>query len=203
MDNEVERTRFAAIGTMGDLHSEAAQYDLEALTQLAGSLAPDLLCLEVARAAWEAGAVGQAPLPIRAALAPVAERSNIVIVPVGVDPREHTDLGPSTGWRAALARALETAHRLMQKQASARTINGVWYGAFCHSLCALQEAAWTAEARAAWQAETAAMLANVLATIRRDPGRRVLLAAQCQRKHWLEARLRREAGVEVVDYWEL
>ncbi len=203
MNNEAARTRIAAIGTMGDLHARAASYDLEALARLVSDLAPDLLCLEVTREAWEAGEVGRAPLPVRAALAPVAERSDIVIVPVAASPREHKHLAPSAGWRAALARALESIHCQVQKRAGARTINGAWYGAFCHAVCALQETAWTAEARAAWQAETAAMLANVLAAIQRDPGRRVLVAAQCQRKHWLEARLRREAEVELVGYWQL
>ncbi|MBI3361460.1 MAG: hypothetical protein HY023_10160 [Chloroflexi bacterium] len=197
------KNRIATLGTMSDLHAEATAYDLQTLAQIAAGLAPDLLCLEVARAAWEAGEVGRASLPIRAALAPVADRSDIVIIPVAAGPRDHADFTPAGGLRAAVTLTLERLHRRVQRGAGARTINGPWYGAFCHTVCALQEAAWTPAARAAWQAESAAMLANVLAAVRRDPGRRTLVAAQCQRKHWLDTRLRRESDVDFVDYWAL
>lgn len=203
VNNGAMKPRVATIGTMADVHAQAMGYDLETLSRLAADLAPDLLCLEVTRAAWESGEVGRAALPIRAALAPVAERSDMVIIPVAASPRDHADLAPVTGGHSALARSLEVCHRWVQRRADAPTINGPVYGAFCHAVCALQEAAWTPEARAEWQAESAAMLANVLAAVQRDPGRRALVAAQCQRKHWLDGRLRREVDLELVNYWEL
>jgi hypothetical protein len=47
------------------------------------------------------------------------------------------------------------------------------------------------------------MLDNILQIVRRDPGRRMLVAVQCQRTHWLEPRLKRVPDIELVDYREL
>jgi hypothetical protein len=199
----VVKTRLATLATMAELHAEASRYDLVALTRLVGEVMPDLLCVEVTRAAWEAGVMDEASLPIRAALNPLAQRSDIVIVPIAADPREHAALAPSAGRGTGWVTALERLHRWVQRRTPARAFNGATYGMFCHTICTLQEAAWTPDARAAWEAENEAMLANLLAAIRRDPARRVLAAMQCQRKHWLDARLRRELAVELVAYWEL
>ena len=197
------KNRVATLGTMADLHAHAAGYSLQTLARLVGEGSPDLLCLEITREAWEAESLGAAALPIRAALAPLAERSDIVVLPVAVRPREHSDHAPRAGARALLVNGLERLHRAVQWRAGARTINGAVYGAFCHTVCALQEAGWPPEARAAWQGETTAMLAITLNALRNDPGRRTLLVTQCQRKHWLDDRLRREADVELTDYWRL
>lgn len=197
------KNRIATLGTIADLHAEASRYDLAALARLVARLSPDLLCLEITREAWEGQQLGTAALPIRATLAPLAERSDTVILPVAASPRDHAEFAPPSDVRARLVNWLEGLHRGVQRRAGARTINGAVYGAFCHAICALQESAWAPEARAAWHAESEAMLANVLAAVRRDPGRRTLIATQCQRRHWLAGRLRREPDLELLDYWEL
>jgi hypothetical protein len=55
----------------------------------------------------------------------------------------------------------------------------------------MEAAASTAESRLAWDRTNAEILDNVIAAIRRDPGRRLLVAVQCRRLHWLELQLRR------------
>ena len=54
----------------------------------------------------------------------------------------------------------------------------------------MEAAAGTAESPLAWERTNAEILNNVIATVRRDPGRRLLVAVQCRRLHWLELQLR-------------
>lgn len=44
---------------------------------------------------------------------------------------------------------------------------------------------------------------GVLGCIHRDPSRRILVAVQCQRTHWLELHLKKMPDIELVDYREL
>lgn len=61
-----------------------------------------------------------------------------------------------------------------------------------------------AQDRAAWAAQTQALVDNVLRAVRRDPGRRVLVGVQCQRLHRLVPLLKAHADVfEIVRYQEL
>jgi hypothetical protein len=60
-------------------------------------------------------------------------------------------------------------------------INGFIFGVFCHTFCWLIESLWTKEARAAWEEQNHAIAENIAQSVRRDPGRRVLVAVQCQR----------------------
>jgi len=59
------------------------------------------------------------------------------------------------------------------------------------------------EARRAWEAKNQELLEGILWILRRDPGRRVLVALDCRRKHWLRRRLRSVPEVTVVDFWRL
>lgn len=195
-------TTLTVLGLMADLHAEPIPYGLDALTRVMTRLSPDLLCLEITREDWEAGALGESSLPVRAALAPVAERSDIVIVPVAASPREHHDFAPRSGLRGVLAHRLHRLHHFVQRRSSVRTINGKAYNAFCHGICSLEESLWSRSARRAWEAENQTMLEDIMAAVARDPGRRVLVAVQCQRKHWLDERLEAAPGVDLVDYWD-
>ena len=76
----------------------------------------------------------------------------------------------------------------------------MFFQSVCHTLCLLNEMSWDAETRRAWHEQNQALLHNILQAARRDPGRRVLIAVQCQRIHWLEPRLKRVADIELVDY---
>jgi hypothetical protein len=73
----------------------------------------------------------------------------------------------------------------------------------CHTICLLNEMSWDAEARRAWDEQNHGALDNILQAARRDPGRRMLVAVQCQRVHWLQPRLKRVPDIELVDYRDL
>ena len=202
--NTASRTRLAVLGTLSDLHRQPIAYDLNCLRALVADLAPDLLCAEITREAWEGGDLSAAAVEVREALAPVVAATDIVLVPVLPTPTHYADFTPATGWRRDVARAFNRALRWGQREADRpEAVNGAIFGAFCHTLCALTEMMRTAEDRAAWEAQNETLAENIVQAVRRDRGRRVLVAVQCQRKHWLAARLRRRADVELVDYWEL
>jgi len=202
--NTIPRTRLAILGTLSDLHRQPIAYDLNCLRHLVADLAPDLLCAEITREAWEGGDLSTAAVEVREALAPVVAATDIVLVPVLPTSKQYADFTPATGWHRDLVRTFDWLLQWGQREAdSPEAVNGALFGAFCHTLCALTEMLWTPEDRAAWEAQNTALAENIVQAVQQDRGRRVLVTVQCQRKHWLDARLRRQADVELVHYWEL
>ncbi len=206
MDASLPPTRLAILRTLGPLHSEPLRYDLEVLRALVMQLAPDLLCADLTREAWEHGDLEAAPLEIRQALLPAIELTDTVLVPVAPDGRQFGDYRAPFGLRSALARRLDGLLRWGQRAAdSPEGIHGMAFDAFCHTVCALEEMTWQKDARRAYQQRTRNLTDNILAAIRRDPGGRVLVVVQCQWHHRLEPLLKKQAGdwLQIVDYREL
>jgi len=198
------KTRLALLSTLTDMHTQPIQYNLAALASIVDQISPDLLCVEVPRNDWEMGNLAQSPVEVRRSLLPLAELSDVVVVPVAPDARQFDDFAPRTGWRGELARRLSGALRKAQRAANkAEAIHALLFQSVCHTLCLLDEMSWDAEARRAWNEQNQGMLDNILQAARRDPGRRMLVAVQCQRVHWLEPRLKRMWDIELVDYREL
>ncbi len=198
------KTRLALLSTLSDMHTQSIQYNLAALTGIVNQVSPDFLCVELPRRDWEMGNLGQAPVEVGRGLLPPAEVSDVVVVPVTSDARQFNDFAPTAGWRAGVARWLAQALRRAQRTANkAEAIHNWLFEGVCHTLCALNEMSWDAEARRAWNAQNQAMLDNILWVAQRDPGRRMLVAVQCQRIHWLEPRLKQLPDIELVDYREL
>jgi len=199
------RTRLAVLGTLADLHREPLVYDLARLRSLATDLAPDLLCAEITSDAWERHDLSAATLEVREALAPIEAATDIVVVPVAASRKSYAEFLPANPWRRTLVHALDRLLRWGGRKASRpEAVNGVLFGAFCHTVCWLAERLWTAEQRAAWEAQNRAIVENIVQAVQRDPGRRVLVAVQCQRVHrlrsWLPAY---HELLEIVDYREL
>lgn len=203
--NTLVRTRLAVLGTMADMHLQPLAYDLTCLRKIVAELAPDLLFAEVTRDAWEKDRLSNAALEIRAALAPLVAASDIVLVPVASSSKQFADFTPLPGWRRSLVRGFDRILRWGQHKANRpEAINGVTFGAFCHTVCWLTEKMWTADDRLAWEAQNQAMAENILQAVRRDPGRRALVTLRCQRLHTLLALLRAHSDeLEIVDYREL
>lgn len=199
------RTRLAILGTLSDLHCEPLPYDLAALRNLVVELAPDILCAEVTAGTWEAGDLTSVEVEVREALAPVVAVTDTVLVPVAPTLEQFMDFAPRSGWRWRLVRALECLLRWGQRRtATPEAINGFLFGAFCHTLCWLIEKLWTEEARSAWEAQNRTIADNIAQVIRRDPGRRVLVAVQCQRLHQLRPLLCRYGNeIEMVRFRNL
>lgn len=201
----LQRTRLAILGTLSDLHCEPLPYDIAALRHLVIELAPEILCAEITTGTWEAGDLRSAEVEVREALAPVVAVTDTVLIPVAPSEHRFLDFFPRAGWRWSLIQILERLLRWGQRRAGTpEAVNGLLFGVFCHTLCGLIESLWTEEARAAWEAQNRTIAENIGQVIRRDPGRRVLVAVQCQRMHQLLPLLRRYGNVlEIVRYRDL
>ncbi len=184
--NSSPRTRLAILGTMSDLHSQPIAYDLGCLRKVLADLAPDLLCAEITLQAWERKDFSQASLEVRDALTPVIASTDIVLIPVAPTPKRYADFTPDPGWRRRLVRTFDRLLRWGQIQADdVETVNGPWFGAFCHTVCWLTESLWASKDRTAWEKQNEELVENIVRAVQRDSGRRVLVAVQCQRLHRL------------------
>ncbi len=203
--NAKRRTRLALLSTISDLHNEPVGYDLASLAALVAELAPDLLCAEITREMWEGGGLSQAAVEVREALAPVVAATDVVLVPVAPNGNRFADFAPEEGWRQGMAHTFERMLQWGQRKADRpKAINEPLFELFCHSLCVMTEWSWTAEMRAAWEEQNKLIADNIIEAVRRDNGRRVLVAVQCQRIHKLEPLLKQyEDELEIVNYWEL
>ena len=199
------RSRVGILGTLSEFHLQPIDYDLECLRRLVVDLAPDLLCAEITREVWERGDLSQAALEVREALAPVVALTDTVLVPVAASWERFEDLVPAEGWRRKAVAVFDRALRQAQRAANRpQAVNSALFENICHTVCALTELAWTPRERALWDAQNAVMAENICQAVRNDPGRRVLVAVQCQRVHKLEPLLKRQRKIlELVNYWEL
>ncbi|MEE8391777.1 MAG: hypothetical protein V3S14_13415 [Anaerolineae bacterium] len=207
MNSTETKTRLALLGTIGHMHTEPLRYDLACLRSLVETLEPDLLGVEVEPDGWEHGDLSGAPVEVREGLLPAANRVDTVVVPLGgPSPLE---LAPPEGGglaqlRAGLARAADNLLTGLQRTAnSPEGVNSLLFGHMCASICYLEVAVASETGRRAWETTNERILERLLWTVRRDPGRRVLVAVQCRRVHWLVPRLKRVPEIELVDYREL
>ena len=202
------RTRLALLGTLGQLHSEPLRYDLACLRALVEGLEPDLLGVEAAPDAWQRDDLSGAPIEVRESLLPAARRTDTIIVPLGCP--SPLELAPPAGGglarpRAGLVRAARRLLTRLQRAADGpEGVNSHWFKHTCGLLCSLEAAAAGDEGRRAWDAANGRILERLLWLARRDPGRRVLVALQCRRIHWLETRLRALGEeIDLVPYQRL
>ena len=113
-----------------------------------------------------------------------------------------------TKWDELRAKVLREADRLLtgwQRDRAAQgpeAVNSRAFGHLCGLVCTLEEAAAGEAGRRAWEESNERILERLVEMVRRDPGRRVLVAVNCRRVHWLQARLRAFAGEMVLVPYE-
>jgi hypothetical protein len=199
------KTRVALLATLGALHAEPLAYDLDCLRTIIVELAPDLLCAEITRPDWENGDLSKVTLELRQALEPAARLTETVLVPVAPSPERFEDFVAPPGWRRSLVRTFDRWLRWGQRKAGKpQSIHGVLFESFCHSVCLMTETTWSPSERLAWDLQNQALAEAILEVARRDPGRRVLVAVQCQRFHKLEPLLKKYRDeIDLVDYRDL
>lgn len=198
-------SRLAVLGTMSDLHQQACRYDLASLQKIVADVSPDLLCVEITAEAWESEDFSRASIELREALAPIIASTDIVLIPVAPTPDHYSDFTPNSPWRGSLVRTFDRLLRWGQLQVDdPKSINGPWFGAFCHSVCFLTEMFWSAEDRIRWEKQNRELAENIVRAVRRDRGRRVLVTVQCQRLHRLLPLLHAHEDLfTIVDYQDL
>ena len=199
------RTRLALIGTMSDLHVQPVSYDLRNLQKIVIDLAPDLLCAEITKETWEGGDLTHAPFELQKSLVPVAMMTDIVLVPVLPSTEQFADFAPLGGWRQPLIQSFDRLLRWGQRRAdTVESINGAWFGLFCHSICGLTEMFWSKQDRVAWESQNQVLAENIVRAVWNNEGSRVLVAVQCQRLHRLIPLLQKHSSLfDLVAYQNL
>ncbi|MHB1005972.1 MAG: hypothetical protein ACYC3S_10060 [Chloroflexota bacterium] len=203
------KTTVALLGTLRDLHASMPTYDWTHLAQVVEKARPDLLCVEMDKPDWEAGNLASAPVEDAEALVPLSQRTEITLVPIGAGGRLWTDSGVAAPRRGVLAALRLQGFRLldqltvglMRLAGGPRAVNSALVEHICGALCETQVLLADADAKRAWQTTNAELLEGVIWIVRRDPGRRVLVAVDCRRKHWLRRRLLSAPNIALVDFW--
>ncbi|MCL5960207.1 MAG: hypothetical protein M1358_13005 [Chloroflexi bacterium] len=198
------------LGTLRELHTVLPDYDLQRLRDLVAEKKPDLLCVEIDRTDWEAGNLSEAPIESREALAGLSRTSEITLIPIGEGGHSWHQSGialPRRGIFASMRRWLsqkcdDSTMSLMRLAGGARAINSPIVEHLCGMLCDLQLLIADSDARRAWQVRNETLLEGVVWILSRDPGRRILVALDCRRKHWLRRQLKSAPNATVVDFWK-
>ncbi|MBI4319629.1 MAG: hypothetical protein HY675_14160 [Chloroflexi bacterium] len=205
----MSQSTIALLGTLRELHTVLPEYDLPRLEELVAAKKPDLLCVEVDRVAWETDDLGGSPIESRDVLAGLARSSEITLVPIGGGGRSWSDSGvdlPRHGILATFRRRLSAwldtmTVDLMKLAGRPEAVNSPLVEHLCGILCDLQVMLANGEARRAWTARNQELLDSVVWIVRRDPGRRILVALDCRRKHWLRSKLRSVPDVKLAEFW--
>lgn len=89
------QTWHTVVGTLAEFRPDPVPYDPAALVRFVRGINPDLLCLDMTTQQWQERDFGGLPAEYRDALLPLAEQSDIVVVPIGGqgDEREGTPPG--------------------------------------------------------------------------------------------------------------
>ena len=192
------------LGLLADLHREPTQYDLRLLYRLVKSIRPDLLCAEIHPDDWRSGDLSAVWPEYRDTLLPLARRTDIIIVPVGSSIGHELQL-PGHSQLMQLRRLvvllINSLQRLLMRLARhPDDVNGGALDALCDGMCAADLWLSGPQARRAWDKANRVILNNVLAAVRRDPERRVLVTVDCRRRRWLMKHLCDQPEVVLFPY---
>lgn len=196
------QTRVAVLGTLAEFHREPIPFDVQALVDLVVDVHPDLLCLDITPGQWERRDFGDLPPEYREALLPLAEQSNIVVVPIGGD---HAPGEPEpSGWRGALIEWLRRGLAGIQRGASGpASVNHGWRHDVANLLYHAIARLAGEQAQQRREQHTAHLTEKTLALADRDPGSRILVVVNLQYCHIIRPELRKCPDVNVVSYQEL
>ncbi len=197
-----ESTPVAVLGTLAEFHHEPIPYDLSALVRLVGECNPELLCLDLTPDQWRHRDFEDLPPEYRDALLPLAEQTDIVVVPVAGDwpPAEPAAIG----WRGTCIGILR--HCLILLQRGAPNPEAISEGPRHLGADLLYGAiTWLAgrDARRAWCSHTEKIVDRVHEVARRDPGSRVLVAVNVRHCHHVRRALRKRPAINVASVRDL
>ena len=203
--NDQPTNRVAVLGVLADLHGEVEQYDLKPLRQLILEIQPDLICAEIQWVDWLSGNLAAAPRAIRETIVPLCRRTDMVIIPVGGSALK--EFGIPTADRLLKAQVIRTLNGLQRISCAVINhpvaINSVAYSHCCDLTCAVELNLCGQTAKKIWQEENDTIIKNILETLTRDPGRRVLVTVDCRRRQWLMKQLAQTPQVDLVHYNQL
>lgn len=199
---QTKHTTVAVLGTLAEFHKEPIPYDLQALVSLVTDIKPDFLCLDMTKHQWDQRDFGDLPPEYQEALLPLAEQSDIVIVPIGSDS---PDLNYKVaGWRGALIAWLRKGLAYVQRTASGpdainRGLRHEIANWFYHGIQMLSGK----DEEHGHEAHINHLSRQVIALAERDPGTRVLVVVNVQYCHHIRPKLKEHLGIQEVRYSQL
>ncbi|MBI3747305.1 MAG: hypothetical protein HY262_00425 [Chloroflexi bacterium] len=210
-------TPVAVVGTLAEFRSEPTPYDLAALVDFVRTIGPDLLCLDMTLEQWQRRDFGGLPPEYRDALLPLAQQTDIVVVPIGDDaqPGGSTAVDGTTGVPAGPRRWLFDRLRAAvgSLQRGAESPVAVDRGArhwMAELLYHLMD--WLSGGSSAHRGPTTshgaiahreALAERVAELAGRDTGRRILVVVNARYCHYLRRALGRHPEVRLVRYADL
>lgn len=197
-----KRPRIAVLGTLAEFHHDALAFDLEALVDLVVEVNPDLLCLDMNPEQWEQQQFADLPPEYRHALLPLAERSDIVVVPIG-DRRSQAEIQAS-GWRLALIGWLrERLACLQQRAPSPEAANYGWRHDLANLFYAAIDMLDAGAAPETKHAHVQGLIENVQRVAERDPSAEILVVVNVRYCHHLRPALDRDPNLELIPFTEM
>lgn len=196
------QTPVAVLGTLAEFHREPIPYDLAALVRLVNQIQPDLLCLDMTEEQWQRRTFGGLPPEYREALLPLAEQTDMVVVPAAEDqpPPEPA----ASGWRGRMIAWLRGGLAFLQRTAPGPAAVNVGPRHFVADLLYEMIALIAGGShRQAWRVHTRHLAQRVAAIARRDPNCRMLVVVSVRHCHHLRAALRKQPDLHVVSYERL
>lgn len=195
---EPTKTRVAVLGTLAEFHQQAIPYDMRTLVELVQAIRPDLLCLDLAPEQWQQQDFDHLPPEYRVGLLPLAQQSDIVVVPVG--DKVTLNAAPSGGIKGMI-RLLRGALASIQRSAPGPdAVNQGWRHELSNWLYHLIEWLSGRSGEQRRREHTARLVQRVLETASRDPHSRILVVVNVQYCHRIRPLLRHQPEVQVVDY---
>jgi hypothetical protein len=196
------KTRVAVLGSIAEFHVGAVAFNLEALFDLVVDIHPDLLCLDIPPGVWDQKSLDELPPEYRDALLPLAERSDIVIVPIGdiqIQP-----LPKITGWRGAAIGWLQALLAALQRNApSPLAVNYGWRHDLANGLYYLIDRLDQTLMRESHRTHTQHLIERIRQAVRRDPEAKILAVVNVRYCHHIRPALREDEQIEVVPFTEL
>jgi len=194
-------TRIAVLGTLAEFHRDPLPYDLTALVDLVAEIHPDLLCLDISLAQWQQRDFSSLPAEYREALLPLADQTDIVVVPIGGS--EMMPQATAVGWRGVLigwARNL-----LVWIQATALgpdAINQGWRHELGNMLYGLTRKLAGSAVNRAYHAHIEQLSQAARHAAENNPGSRILVVTNIQYCHHVRPQLQ-QAGLTGTTYKDL
>lgn len=196
------QTRIAVLGTLAEFHEAPIPYDLESLVALVAEINPDLLCLDISMAQWQQGKFDTLPSEYRDALLPLADQTDIVVVPIGGEQK--MPKAAAGGWRGAGISWLRRAINWLQAGASGPdALNQGWRHDVGNMLYGLTRRLVGHGGHRAYHAHIEQVSQAALHAAADNPGSRILVVTNIQYCHHIRPLLQRQPDVVETAYTNL
>jgi hypothetical protein len=196
------RTSVAVLGTLTEFHDDPIPYDLSALIDLVKRINPDLLCLDITMAQWQAQDFSNLPPEYRDALLPLAYQSDIVVAPIaGNHPAIKAE---GIEWNGRFIQELRRILSWVQNTApSPDAVNQGWRHHLSDYLYSIIRMLSGNQIQQNYHERIESLTQSVLKVAEHNPGNRILVVTNIQYCHHIRPRLRATSDIQVTTYKDL